>query len=206
MNSKLRSKNVAKGKQIIGAAITLFTEKGYAQTSMVEIAKQADVSKQTVYSHFGSKDELFSEAISQKCESSGLVDFSDLDINDVYQTLISIGQRFFVMITSKEAIAVHRICAFESRAYPQLSQLFFKAGPERLTDELSRLFDKMNSKGLLSIDNTKHAASQFLNMMKGEAWMRIEFNVTEQLSQQEVAQYMQDSVQFFMRGYAPKSS
>ena len=55
-----RSKNEAKRQQILNSAINLFTEQGYAAASMDLIAKNADASKQTVYSHFCSKDDLFS--------------------------------------------------------------------------------------------------------------------------------------------------
>jgi TetR/AcrR family transcriptional repressor of mexJK operon len=39
-------------------------------------------------------------------------------------------------------------------------------------------------------------------MMKGEAWMRVEFNTKQQLSQKEINEYLLASVELFMRGYA----
>ena len=44
---------------IIKAAFKIFAEKGYLETTMLDIAAAANVSKQTVYKHFKSKDELF---------------------------------------------------------------------------------------------------------------------------------------------------
>ena len=70
--NKPRTKREEKRKLIIAAATDLFSELGFAQTSMDKIAKKAGVSKQTVYSHFGSKDELFGGAISRKCISHNL--------------------------------------------------------------------------------------------------------------------------------------
>ena len=66
---KPRTKSEEKRQQIIEASTCLFSELGFAQTSMDKIAKKAGVSKQTVYSHFGSKDELFVNAISSKCDA-----------------------------------------------------------------------------------------------------------------------------------------
>ncbi|NMP30283.1 TetR/AcrR family transcriptional regulator [Thalassotalea sp. M1531] len=201
--TKNRSKNETKRKQILASATHLFTEQGYASTSMALIAKHADVSKQTVYSHFGSKEELFSAAIEQKCDSSILLDFAQVTLTDPHATLLAIAKRFFAMITSKEALAVHKICAFEAKSYPQLSELFYQAGPERLTAEMAKLLVEFNDKGLLSIENPHFAATQFLHLVKGEAWMRIEFNTQYQLSEQQIDQYISSSVDLFLRGYAP---
>jgi len=46
-------------EKIIQSAIKQFAKKGYALTSMDEIAKSANVSKGGLYHHFPSKEELF---------------------------------------------------------------------------------------------------------------------------------------------------
>ena len=51
----------AKGR-ILGAALRVFSEKGYHETSMENIAQALGVSKGALYLYFGSKEELF-EAI-----------------------------------------------------------------------------------------------------------------------------------------------
>ncbi|HET6586161.1 MAG TPA: helix-turn-helix domain-containing protein, partial [Oleiagrimonas sp.] len=44
---------------ILAASIDLFTRQGFEGTSMDAVATAAGVSKLTVYSHFGDKDNLF---------------------------------------------------------------------------------------------------------------------------------------------------
>jgi len=197
-----RSKNELKRKQILEAATQLFTEQGYASVSMDLIARTADVSKQTVYSHFGSKDDLFSSAIEQKCETSQFFDLSLLESNDVKLILLQLAQSFICMITSKEACAVHKICVFESTSYPQISEIFYQAGPYKVTNEVAQLMKNLHQRKLLNIEDPWHAALQFLNMMKGELWMQVEFNIKERVSEQEVNNYLAASVDFFIRGYA----
>ena len=48
-----------KEKQIIESAEKLFSKYGFKKVSMDEIAKEANVTKRTVYSYFSSKEELF---------------------------------------------------------------------------------------------------------------------------------------------------
>ncbi|WP_448249009.1 TetR/AcrR family transcriptional regulator [Thalassotalea agariperforans] len=199
--TRTRTKNETKRKQILDAATQLFTEQGYAATSMDLIAKISDVSKQTVYSHFGNKEELFSAAITQKCHENQFDVLSEVDLTNPYETLLTIAQRFFALISSKEALAVHRICAFESKTYPQLSALFYQAGPEKLIGEMTKLMVRISDLAEYQIANPNHAAVQFVSMIKGEAWCRLELNLAETLSSQEVAEYLENSVQFFLRGY-----
>ena len=58
----------SKRDAILEAAARVFFESGYAAASMDEIAREAGVSKQTVYSHFGAKEALFGAFIRDNCE------------------------------------------------------------------------------------------------------------------------------------------
>ena len=55
---------------IVDAAIAEFRANGFEATSMDKIAATAAVSKRTVYNHFPSKDELFSEILMRLWDSS----------------------------------------------------------------------------------------------------------------------------------------
>lgn len=202
MNIKTRGKSDVKRHKILAAATLLFTEQGYVSTSMDLIARHAEVSKQTVYSHFGSKDELFAAAIEQRCDSYHMVDCSLDNLSDPKTVLLTLAQRFLTMLTSKEACAVHKICAYEAKSHPRLSELFYKAGPEKITDEVAQLMTTLMQRHILKIPNAHFAALQFLNMIKGEAWMRVEFATKYQISQTEIDAYLVSSVDVFMKGYA----
>ena len=65
---------------IRGAAIQLFSEKGYAATSTREICQRARVTKPVLYYHFGSKDQLYLELVVDAC-------------NEVRKQLILAAQR-----------------------------------------------------------------------------------------------------------------
>lgn len=51
-------KKTIKQKRIIEAAVTLFAEKGYSNTSTAEIAKMAEVAEGTIFKHYGTKENL----------------------------------------------------------------------------------------------------------------------------------------------------
>lgn len=68
---------------LVGAAIALFTEKGFAGTSTTEIVRRADVTRGALYHHFTDKEELFRAAyeavekdIFQRCRAAAAADTS----------------------------------------------------------------------------------------------------------------------------------
>src|ERR1700678_520058 len=50
-------------QRLIGEARRLFRERGYAATSLEQIAEAADVTKGAIYGHFASKEDLLLSAI-----------------------------------------------------------------------------------------------------------------------------------------------
>lgn len=53
-------------KKIMETAVELFANKGFKDTSISKIAKEADVGKGTIYWHFDSKEDLFFSIIKEK--------------------------------------------------------------------------------------------------------------------------------------------
>jgi len=199
--SKLRTKSEEKRALIQHAATELFCEKGFAATSMEQVAKQAGVSKQTVYSHFGSKDELFTDAISCKCIAHNIVDLVNDKLDNPQQALTEIATNFIALMTSQAAVEMHRTCVAESVTYPHVSRLFYEAGPERMINELDKVMSEFVKRRLLDIDNTRHAAVQFLCAIKGEICIQLEFNVETTNSPDQINQYIENTVAMFIRGY-----
>ncbi len=55
---------------LLEAAITVFMRYGYRKTSMDEVARAAQVSRQALYLHFANKEDLFRAAVKQVLEGS----------------------------------------------------------------------------------------------------------------------------------------
>ncbi len=62
---------LAKQSDILSAARDLFLRKGYHETTLEEIARQADFGKGTIYNYFESKEELFRSMIDQSIGEVG---------------------------------------------------------------------------------------------------------------------------------------
>lgn len=60
-----RQKISAKRLAILRAAVNTYSQHGFAAASMDEVAQAADVSKQTIYQHFGSKNKLYADVFQE---------------------------------------------------------------------------------------------------------------------------------------------
>jgi len=66
-----RSSEGPKRRQIIDGACRVFLERGFDAASMGEIAREAAVSKGTLYVYFKSKEELFAAIVAGQCSLQG---------------------------------------------------------------------------------------------------------------------------------------
>src|SRR5262245_58189999 len=55
-------------EKIIGTAVRLFSTQGYANTSLSQVAKEAEVSKALIFWHFDNKETLFRTAVQRTLE------------------------------------------------------------------------------------------------------------------------------------------
>lgn len=88
MTSQRFNKTIERKKEIIKAAMQLFSEKGYAQTSMRDIARTMGVSLGLCYRYFDSKQILFNTAIDlyiEECCNSYLAILHDSTITIKYK-------------------------------------------------------------------------------------------------------------------------
>ncbi|MGL4476142.1 MAG: TetR/AcrR family transcriptional regulator [Shewanella sp.] len=190
-----------KRQQILDAAMTLFCVNGFSQTSMSQVAKQADVSKQTVYAHFGSKDELFVAAIGAKCAIHQLTGDLLKDPKQVESSLYDFCHAFAAMIISPEAVAVFKACVAQSDSHPEISALFYEAGPKHIVGLLSHYLQQVELHGRYHFGNCHHAAVRLCLMLFGEQKMQMELGLTISDSAEQRLQYIDETATMFLRAY-----
>ena len=204
-NAPGRPKDPGKRAAILAAAKALFPVRGYEGTSMDAIARAAGVSKLTVYSHFADKETLFVEAVKERCE--------ELLPSDLFVTrfegpirgqLRRIAQAFFRLITSDEAVAMHRMMSVQLPAGSPLPQLFWDAAPQRACDALSAFLQAEHDAGELRVPDPALAASQFFSLLKGEYHARQTCGVPLQWTAADVDHHLDATVDLFLRAYGPE--
>ena len=197
-----RPPSARKRRSILEAATRLFTHNGFEATSVDDIAREAGVLKQTVYSHFGCKEDLFGVAISTKCRSSGIAkEEIDPDVAPE-QVLPVLARQFIELINSDEAISVTAICCVNWEMHPELGRMYFERGPLVTVEAVADYLEAQNRAGRLRTDNAEHAAWQFLCMLKAESQMRAQFHL-DPIGDKAQRDYEASCVAMFLRAYAP---
>lgn len=205
VKSRGRPPSEEKRQRILAAATRLFTEQGYEGTSVDDIAAAAGVSKQTVYSHYGSKERLFGVAVSEKCRESG-VDADLIDPDAPPESLMPrIARQFVALVKSPEALRVYAICTNSTDTHPRISELFYRHGPKKTVDALAGYLREQSRTGRLAIDDPEAAAWQFFCMLKGEAHLRAQFGLPPVSDEQE-QDYIDRCVAMFLRAYDPAAA
>src|SRR5713226_6731968 len=105
-----RAEPRGKAETILAAAERAFLAAGFGAVTMDRVAREAGVSKATVYAHFHSKEELFGAVVAHLSERR-FRGFSveALDPVDIEASLMTIAHRFLDLVLSAEAIALNRI-------------------------------------------------------------------------------------------------
>lgn len=194
----------SKPAQILEAAATLFLQHGYGAVSMDAIAKEAGVSKATLYAHFAGKDALFATLVKQECgQLVTAVSQDELERLSPAQALDRIARSFLTMLMSPRAVGGYRIVVAEAVRFPELATTFYQAGPSPTMALVSRYLAGATRAGLLAVPDPDVAAEQFLGMLKSHLHLRLLLAMQSTPDPAEIDRLIAAAVGLFTRGYAP---
>ena len=126
----MRVKTEEKRQAILAAAFEVFSEVGFEQASMSEIAARAGGSKATLYSYFPSKEEMFTEVMMAAAHEAmaGLELLkASLPIREV---LTRFGKNHLTVMLKPELLAVRRLSIHEG-GRSNVGALFYERGPRQ---------------------------------------------------------------------------
>ncbi|HEX3954595.1 MAG TPA: TetR/AcrR family transcriptional regulator [Stellaceae bacterium] len=196
----------SKAEAILAAAERTFLASGFGAVSMDAIAREAGVSKATVYAHFSGKEELFGAVVEHvSTRRFGGFSVEALDPRDIEASLTTIAVRFLDLVLSPEAIAVNRIIIGEVTRFPVLGQVFWAAGPERTRTQIEAFLRRASESGTLAVrDNEARAvAEQFVSLVRGEIHLRRLLRLETATDTASLAAAAASAVATFLRAFHP---
>jgi TetR/AcrR family transcriptional regulator, mexJK operon transcriptional repressor len=195
----------AKAEAVLAAAEHAFLAHGFGAVSMDTIAREAGVSKATVYAHFTGKEELFGAVVARLSERR-FHGFSSeaLDPVDIEASLLTIAIRFLDLVLSPEAIALNRIIIGEVTRFPVLGEVFWAAGPERTRVQIEIFLRRATAAGSLVVADPRLAAEQFLALARGEIHLRRLLRLGVEGDAAGLAAAAKSAVEIFLRAFRPE--
>lgn len=201
-----RPKSDEKRQAILEAATALFLEKGLHGASMDAVARQAGVSKQTVYSHFQNKEALYSASIKGKVASYGFEETGFPGAGEPGEALFNLVKRFMALIFDPEVVAMHRIVMAEAVNHPRIAALFYENGPGAVQTAIEVFLQYLAGQGLLRFHDTFYAAEQLLNLACGHFHMQLQFGLIQQVPEAELDAHLRQVVADFLVLYGAKAA
>lgn len=193
-----RPKDPEKSRKILEAAGQLFKDQGFAATSMDAIAQQARVSKQTLYSHFAGKDDLFKQVIKSKVDFYQFGDLENQLTWDLRQDLCLMGRFLLGLILDEEAVGMMATVIGESRKSPKVAELFYEMGPGRVNTAIETYLQSQVQRGEIQITAPHDRAILFMNMLKGEWHMQALMNACPEIDDNTLDRHIRQTVEQFL--------
>lgn len=158
---------------LLEAAQAVFLEQGYEGASIEEIVRRVGGSKASLYSYFGSKENLFWEVLNQLSDRfmTELAVPTQAD-EDIEGTLAAIGRRFLTIFLDPQRCRLFRTMIAESARFPDLSRAFFERGM-RARRAVANYLQLQHEAGRIDCPNAEMAAMQFLELVKGPPHSRV---------------------------------
>ena len=201
-----RAGRLSSGGPIREAAATLFLEKGYAGTSMDDIAGAAQVSKQTIYTHFHSKEELFADLVLGNAERVedfiATMEGKLTEADNVEDALREVARLYLRLVMRPEVLRLRRLVVGEAARFPDLARTYYERVPGRVYHALARIFRDLSSSRRLRVDDPERAAEHFAWLTLGLPLDRGMFYPPDALTSEEELDRMADAaVRVFLSAY-----
>jgi len=202
-----RPKDSAKREEIVAAATRLFLDNGYELTSMEAVAREAGVSKLTIYSHFADKSELFQAIIQYRCDKIGMPEsFLAEAQSPVEEALLKIGRHAVSIVFRPDSFRLMRVVQAEALRHPEIVQIYYGVGPRRVKAAFAELLREFDRQGQLSIPDPVRVGEQFFSLLKGELLQRILMFQMPAPSEAELDAHVTATVAFFLAAYRPQKT
>jgi AcrR family transcriptional regulator len=190
---------------VLDAATSLFVERGFAGTTMDDVAAAARASKQTLYQHFGDKVGLFAAAIESNIAGAEAGTDPPLaalrDTVDVEGDLRRFARQHLRDVLQPHLLRIRRLVIAEADRFPTLAQTWFERGPERAHDTLADLFAHLTERGILSTDRPRAAAQHFNWLILSIPLHRSLYLPIVRPTEDEIAEIADEAVRIFLAAY-----
>lgn len=191
-------------QEILDAAFSEFSSKGFDGASMESIARQAQASKETLYAWFGNKEKLFDTLLHNRIEAftapyqPGTFG-ADSPPDKVLEAIAADVMRFMLAVEplSRSMGAMNENAAKARRSAGRL------VATER--KKFAATVVRWRSQGLITFDDDPNElVSLFIAMAQGEWSFRLSTGMIDRLTDDMIQAHARRVTRMFLKGLAPQ--
>jgi AcrR family transcriptional regulator len=160
--------------RVMEVATDMFVSRGYAATTLLDIAKKAGVATRTLYQHFGDKEDIFREVVFAR--DTAIIDAPVLEEGeDLLAALRKAARYCYDVALRPRSIDLMRLMIAESARFPELISTVASKIFTRFTGNIAVLFRQLAEKGLISAGDHDQSAELFADLLLGNRTVMIYF-------------------------------
>lgn len=192
-----------KRQQILEGARKVFLHKGFEGSSMQDVAREAGVSKGTLYVYFDSKEAVFAAIVGRECgRMQDTVRRIGTASGDVREELAQIGRNILASLMADEVIASMRMMIGAAERFPTLAHRVYEAGPRGLKQALEEYLEMRARSGDLAVEDPVDSAALFVDMLVSGLQRRA-LLMKPPLSPEEVERHITRRLDGFLKLHRP---
>jgi AcrR family transcriptional regulator len=188
--------------RILEAAFSAFMERGFAETSTLEIATRARASKRELYAEFGSKQDMLVACIRQRAERLKLpLDLPEIaDRATLEQALVAFGIQLLREVSDPAVVAVFRLAIGESARAPEVAQTLADVAIATSRAALREIMRQAIDARLLG-GGAPEMAEHFFGLLWGSRMLGLLLNIADRPSAREIAARAERAASAFLLIY-----
>ena len=164
-----KSSRAPRRAHILDVAAKILAERGYRDTTMLEVARRASASKETLYAWFGDKLGLFEAVMRRNAGAVRLALNGHLDGDtSVESALTNFGRALAAHLLCDNAVAINRAAISEARSSPSLADSLSKSGRAPIHRTFVRYLEQCQARGLLNVEDPNEAVDTFVGLLLGD--------------------------------------
>lgn len=190
--------------RILEAAAEMFRNQGY-DVSMDSIASAANVSKQTLYNQFGSKEDLFKAMVADRAAAMR----APLQVHALERhprdMLADVARQYYTHACTSYELSYYRMIIGASLQFPEIGEAYYEAGPKQVLDALTAWIGREERIGRLDTGgDPAFAAEHFLGLITARIETRGLLGQDVAMSPNEIERRSRFCAEIFMRAFGPQ--
>src|SRR5512143_2890761 len=174
-------------RRILEAAFSAFMERGFGETSTLEIATRARASKRELYALFGSKQDILIACIRERARRfempAGLPEPGAREM--LARVLAAFGSKLLRAVSDPAVLTVFRLAIAAALRTPEVAQALNAAGMEASRAALREIMTRARANGLLD-GQPAEMAEQFSGLLWGNRMLGLLLRVAERPTEREI--------------------
>ena len=186
-------------QRVHDAVRELMAEQGF-RVSMDAVAARAGCSKQTLYSYFGSKQELMRSVMQEHLDMATAR--LDDQHGDLRTTLLAFAMEHLQRLSEPQVIVTCQLLSAEAALFPEEARTLYRDGCDTLQQRLAEWLALAMRRGQLRHDDPHCASDLLLGMIVGLDFERQRFAVPHRDTDAARRRWVEFAVDAFLRAFA----